>query len=138
MVEISLHGGAFCMAFNLLFYDKGVGLFSFCMYFQMFFSAIKFHEPNEFKVASNIRDTLNGFKQENNQPQKHWERGRGKHHHGAKINFDQQNAEKAREYVMNQITKKCHLGGIRFLGCVFFIFNIFHVFHSLVFVMYCK
>ena len=81
----------------------------------MFFSAIKFHEPNEFKVASNIRDTLNGFKQENNQPQKHWERGRGKHHHGAKINFDQQNAEKAREYVMNQIKKKCHFGGeIRF------------------------
>ena len=63
-----------------------------------YFSAIKFHEPNEFKVASDIRDTLNGFKQEN-QPQKHWERGqRGKHHHGAKINFDQQNAEKAREY----------------------------------------
>ena len=89
----------------------------------MLFSAIKFHEPNEFKVASDIRDTLNGFKQENNQPQKHWERGRGKHHHGAKINFDQQNAEKAREYVMNQIKKSVILGGrgggIRFLGCVF-------------------
>ena len=116
MVEISLHGGgAVCMAFNLLFYDKGVGLFSFCMawhiVFSNVFSAIKFHEPNEFKVASNIRDTLNGFKQENNQPQKHWERGRGKHHHGAKINFDQQNAEKAREYVMNQIKKSVILGG---------------------------
>ena len=65
--------------------------------FQMFFSAIKFHEPNEFKVASDIRDTLNGVKQQN-QPQKHYERGRGKHHHGAKINFDQQDAAKAREY----------------------------------------
>ena len=91
--------------------------------FQMFFSAIKFHEPNEFKVASNIQDTLNGFKQENNQPQKHWERGRGKHHHGAKINFDQQNAEKAREYVMNQITIKCHLGELDFYWFLLCIVN---------------
>ena len=92
--------------------------------FQMFFSAIKFHEPNEFKVASNIRDTLNGFKQENNQPQKHWERGRGKHHHGAKINFDQQNAEKAREYVMNQIKKRVTLGAVFISFLIYFMFSI--------------
>ena len=91
----------------------------------MFFSAIKFHEPNEFKVASNIRDTSNGFKQENNQPQKHWERGRGKHHHGAKINFDQQNAEKAREYVMNQIKKSVIFGGGLDFQAVFFSFLIY-------------